>query len=339
MKLMLICLGMAPLAVVALTARTPTAAPEMPESVDLGSPEIRAVGRIEGASPEIELRPHLAGRIVRVLVRPGQFVEPGQVMLHLDDRQYRQEVTIATAGLEGAEAQLQQLRDGGRDERQAELAALCRAKAAELEVARAHLGRVQELGQIGAVSAETVDQREARVAILTAETHASQSRLALSQAAARPEEILIAEARIQAARARLEMAKLQLRDTRLVAPRQGQVLDVEAMVGELTGPNAEQPAVILADTSAAQVRAFVEGEDAVRVRLGMTAMIAADGATGYQARGRVTRVGPRMVPKRFSSDDPAERFDVDTREIWITLETEEQTLVGLRVRAILDADR
>ncbi len=67
----------------------------------------------------------------------------------------------------------------------------------------------------------------------------------------------------------------------------------------------------------------------------MKATIIADGPAGYQARGRVTRVRPRLVPKHFSSDDPAERFDVDTREIWITLETEEPPLVGLRVRVVL----
>ena len=338
MKSILISLGMAPLAVVALTANTPTVVPEITERGDSGCREILAIGRIEGATPEIEIRPRVSGRIVKVLVRPGQFVEPGQVLLHLDDRLFRQDATIAAAQLDGAEAQLQRLHDGPRGERRAELAALCRAKEAELEVAHVHLGRIQKLGQAGAVSQETVDRPEARVVVLTAETHAARARLELSQAAPRPAEIRIAEARIQVARARLEMARVQLRRTRPVAPRHGQILDVEAMVGELTGPNAKQPAVILADTTETQVRAFVDEKDAVRVSAGMKARIVADGAAGHEFRGRVTRVRPRMEPKRFSSDNPAERFDVDTREIWITLETTEPPLVGLRVRVILDTD-
>jgi multidrug resistance efflux pump len=338
MKSILISLGMAPLAVVALTASTPSVAPEVTESVDSGCPETRAIGRIEGATPEIEIRPRVSGRIVQVLVRPGQFVEPGQILLHLDDRQYRQDVAIAAAQLDGAEAQLQRLHQGTRDERQAELSAICRAKQAELDVAHARLGRIQRLGQPGAISEETVDHSETRVIVLTAETLAARARLAFSQAAPRPDEIHIAEARIRAARARLEMARVQLRRTRPVAPRHAQVLDVEAMVGELTGPNAKQPAVVLADTTGTQVRAFLEEKDAVRASVGMEATIVADGAAGCQFRGRVTRVRPRMEPKRFSSDDPAERFDVDTREIWIALETTEPPLIGLRVRVILDAD-
>lgn len=246
MRSILISLGMAPLAVVAFTANTPAVAPEMTESVDSRCQEIHAIGRIEGATPEIEIHPRMSGRIETVLVRPGQFVEPGQLLLHLDDRQYRQDVTIAAAQLDGAEAQLQRLHDGARGERRAELAALCRAKEAELDVAHARLGRIRKLGQAGVVAEETVDQPEARV--------------------------------------------------------------------------------------------IVEEKDAVRVSAGMKARIVADGVAGYQFRGRVTRVRPRMEPKRFWSDDPAERFDVDTREIWIALETTEPPLVGVRVRVILDTD-
>jgi len=338
MKSILICLGMAPLAAVALTANTPTATPEMTESIDSACQEIRAMGRIEGATPEIEIRPRVSGRIVKVLVRPGQFVEPGQVLLQLDDRRYRQDVAIAAAQLDGAEAQLQRLHDGARDERRAELAALCRAKEAELGVAHARLGRIRKLGHVRVVPEETVDDTTTRVVVLTAETHAARARLELSQAAPRPEDIRIAEARIRAARARLEMAQVQLRRARLVAPHHGQILDVEAMAGELTGPNAKQPAVILADTTGTQVRAFVDEKDAARVSAGMKATIVADGSQRYQFRGRVTHVSPGMEPKRFLSDDPAERFDVDTREIWIALETTEPPLIGLRVRAVLNAD-
>jgi multidrug resistance efflux pump len=205
-----------------------------------------------------------------------------------------------------------------------------------LDAARARLERLRELGRAGAVSAQSVDEPEARVVVLSAEAQAARARLELSQASPRPEEIVIAEARIRAARAGLEVARLQLRRTRLIAPRDGQILEVEAVPGELTGPNAEQPAVVLADTSGSQVRAFLEEQDAVRVGIGTEARIVADGLAGREFRGRVTRLRPRMEPKRFSSDDPAERFDIDTREIWIGFETPHPPLVGLRVRVILD---
>ena len=74
----------------------------------------------------------------------------------------------------------------------------------------------------------------------------------------------------------------------------------------------------------------------VRLPVTYDAVATSDGAAGRQFRGRVTHVCPKMEPKRFSSDGPAERCDVDTREIWIALETTEPPLIGLRVRVALD---
>ena len=83
-------------------------------------------------------------------------------------------------------------------------------------------------------------------------------------------------------------------------------------------------------------RAFVEELDAPRVELGMPARITADGLAG-ELRGRVIRLSPRMSRKRLWSDDPAERYDTKTREVWIELdEAEEGLVVGLRVDATLE---
>ena len=244
---------------------------------------------------------------------------------------------IAAAHLNRAEARLERLLKGASGERRAELAALCRAKTAELESARARRNRYRDLGQDGGVSEDAVDKSESRVVILAAQTHAARARLEMSQAAPRTEEVRIAKARIQAARARLESAQVQLRRTRLLAPRPGQVLDVDVMVGELTGPNADQPAVVLADTAGSRVRAFADEKDAVAVRIGMNAKVVADGLGDRQLRGTIVRLSPKMAPKRFCSDDPAEKSDVETRQIWIALETTEPQLIGLRVRVIVDA--
>ena len=71
-------------------------------TVTHGSPDgeghlISATGRIEGATPEIELRLQLTGRITEVLVQEGQVVERDEVLLRLDDAQYRQEEALAAA--------------------------------------------------------------------------------------------------------------------------------------------------------------------------------------------------------------------------------------------------
>ena len=83
----------------------------------------------------------------------------------------------------------------------------------------------------------------------------------------------MATARVDAAAARLELAQLQLERAQLTSPIDGQVLEVNLEAGELTGPDAGEPAIVLADTSRTRVRAFVEELDAARVQIGMPAIV------------------------------------------------------------------
>ena len=56
-----------------------------------------AVGRVEGGTPEIQLRPQAAGPITHVPVAEGEFVEKDQVLLQIDDRPQRHAVALAAA--------------------------------------------------------------------------------------------------------------------------------------------------------------------------------------------------------------------------------------------------
>jgi HlyD family secretion protein len=299
---------------------------------------ISAIGRIEGASFEIELRPELTGRITEVLAREGQTVEAGQVLLRLDDRQYRQEVALADAELALAQARLERLVNGAHKQQRLEAAALYHAKMAELEQAKKDWQRVRDLAQSKVVSQQEVDDKWARLSSLEKEVEAAKARVELLEAPARPDEIHIDEAHVQAARARLELAKVQLERTQLRAPRKGQILKADIEPGELVGPTSAEPALMMADTSSFRVRAWVEELDAPRVRVGMTAVLTADGLPGEKLVGRVSRLSPRMIRKEVTSDRATEKYDTKTREIWLDLEAHSPLVIGLRVDITIVAD-
>ncbi|MBN1909067.1 MAG: HlyD family efflux transporter periplasmic adaptor subunit, partial [Pirellulales bacterium] len=166
-----------------------------------------------------------------------------------------------------------------------------------------------------------------------ARTHAE-----LLNAPARPDEILMDKARIRAAQARLELARVELDRTKVRAPSDGQILDVEVEPGELTGPDVAQPAVVITDTSRYRVRAFIEEMDAPRVRQGMSVRVVADGLPGRALEGRVAQCCPRMGRKQLWSDDPAERYDTKTREVWVDLDSREDLIIGLRVDVVIDTE-
>ncbi len=296
---------------------------------------ICASGRIEGATPEIKLRPQLAGRVAKVLVKDGQFVRAGEVLLELDDADYAQEAAVAEAEFHLAQARLERLVHGVHPKQRAEAAALYRAKLAELERARLSWHRIESLLPSKAVTQQEGDNQRTLVAGLTAEVEAAEAHLQLLESPARADEVQIETARLAEARAHWKLAQVQLDRTRLRSPLNGQVLKAGVEVGELTGPVAADPAVIVADTSRCRVRAFVDELDARDVRVGMSARITADGPSGQEFRGRVAHVSPRMDDKSLWTDHPTERLDTKTREIWIDADNC-PPVVGLRVDVVIE---
>jgi multidrug resistance efflux pump len=335
-KYVLFALGIAAVVAMGMIIDAQSSPPAVRQVDQADEFRIFALGRVEGATPEIELRSQLTGRIVGLPVKEGQFVEQGEVLLVLDDQQHQFEVALATAEVELAWANLAHLVNGAHPHERAEAAALYRAKLGELNLAKRAWKRISELIEAEAVSQQKADDQEGQVVVLTAEVEAAKARFEQVEAEARADEVRMDEARIQAAQARLELAKVQLERTRIQSPCRGQLLEVDVEAGELTGPGSAQPAIVMVDTTKFQVRAFVEEIDAPRVTLGMAATVRTDGLPDREFKGRVVRLSPRMGRKQLWSDRPAERYDTKTREVWIELDEGESLVVGLRVDVMID---
>lgn len=301
-----------------------------------GPAQVFAVGRVEGVTGEIELRPQVDGICGQLLVAEGQAVRRGQVLLRLDDAQQRHEVELACAELDLVEAQLERLRNGARRQQRAEAASQYRAALAELEHAQLVLTRVEQLRAAQAIPRQEADDQRTRVKSLQAQLDAAKARLELIEAPARPDEVRMAQARVSAAKARLALARTQLDRTKLRAPCEGQILQISIERGEILGPGSADPAIIFADTSNYRVRAFVEELDARRIKVNMTAAVVPDGIPSREYQGRVVRLRPRMGPKTIWGDRPTERYDTKTREVWIELDQASDLVVGLRVDVLID---
>ncbi len=302
-----------------------------------GALDIFASGRVEGATEEINLRPQLQGRVADLAFAESSTVAEGDVLLRIDDREYRHQVALAQAELQMAEARLQRLINGARSEERKEAEALWTAKAAELERARLQWNRVRQLREQKAVTEQEADNQRMEVSALEAAVDAARARFELLEAAARPDEVAMDQAAVDAARAKLEMAQLQLSRTQLTSPVAGQILAVNTRLGELVGPDTPSPAVVMADTGRYRVRAFVEEYDAPRVRTGMMADITADGIPDRSFRGTVSELSPRMDRKQHWTDRPDEQFDTKTREVWIDLDSADGLVLGLRVDVTIHA--
>ena len=294
-------------------------------------------GRVEGATPEIELRPQAKGAVVELTVEEGQQVRAGDVLLRLEAEALASGLLLAETQLDLAQARKRLLVNGARPEERREAEAMYLWKTSDLELAKASRQRARELLSRSAVSDQHMDDREAAVKSLSAQVVAAKMRADLLQAPPREEDLAIADAEIAAAQANVRKSRALLNQTVVYAPAVGQILKVNIDPGELAGPDSVRPAVLMADTRRRFVRAFVEELDAPRVRPGMKANVSADGLPGKSFSGLVVEVSPRMSAKELWTDDPAERYDTKTREVLIVLEDSQELIVGLRVDVVIDS--
>lgn len=308
-----------------------TESPHRGDARSSSTTRIYATGLIEGATNDVQLRPEQAGRVAEVLVAAGNWMEQGGVLLRLDSSRQEREVALAEANLELARAESERIKNGARAEEREEARALFRAAQSRLKQAEQTWQRMKPLRTEQAITQQDADNQQAAVNTLRAELEAATARLMQIEAPAREDEMRAADARVAAAQANLELSRISLSKTELRAPRRGRVLDVNIEPGEMTGPDAAQPLVVLSDTSAVRVKAFVEELDAPRVRSGMTAQVTADGIPGTTFKGQVVSVSPQMVPKSIFAERPGELYDTKVREVLVELERNEQLIVGLRV--------
>jgi multidrug resistance efflux pump len=297
----------------------PQARPAQPAASSEGPRMIYAPGAVEGASEQVELRLELPGRIVEVLVKEGDFVERGTLLVRLDDATYRQQIELLKAEHQVIQAELVRLRNGAHQHERMEAAQMLQARQERLKHAQRELVRSKKLLDTRSTSEQEVARWEAEVKALMAEVRAAQARHDFLDAPAREDEIKAIEAKATVVEARLDLAETELAKTLLHAPSSGQVLELNREPGELIDLDDPQPTIVLADTRRLRVRAYVEELDAMHVRAGMTAYITADGLPGQRIAGRVLQVLPRMSFKQVWTDRPDERFNVKSREVLIEL--------------------
>ena len=264
--------------------------------------EVRASGHVEAT--EVRLAAEVGGRITELLVKEGDRVDAGAVILRLDARDAKLAVDRAAADQRQAEAQLKLLEAGARREDIAQAQAQAQAARDEVAAARAELTaaetdlqRFEALLQSNAGSRKQRDDASARRDVARERVQAAESRVraadqgtARLRAGARAEEIEAARARVAAAAANLAGAEKLLHDTTLLSPITGVVTEKLVSVGEVIAPRA--PAVVITDLVNAWADVFVDEPLIPRLRLNQSASVFTD-AGGPGLAGTVSYVSPK----------------------------------------------
>ena len=147
---------------------------------------------------------------------------------------------------------------------------------------------------------------------------------ALKKTGARPEDIALAQARVQQAQTALDQAKLEITKARLTAPHDGNVVGIAMREGEIM--QAGSLAATLVNLAELRVETTELDEYAVtNVKIGQAVRITVDALPGKTFTGKVVSIMPPQVPLQadgnpfyvatitLDAQDPALRYGMTVR--------------------------
>jgi len=366
------CLG----AVALLLACSATGASPLLAAAEAEGPSARpalatvaALGYLEPRGEVVDVAATLAEPLSRLLVEEGDQVDADAELAYLESYAERKaEADLAAERLAEAEDRLvAETANGEALVREAELdvdrltevqpleiAALeaqVDVLTAQLESAERDLERLKGLTDRNAVAQQQLDHQETTVRRITAELRSGRAELARASAS-QPLDLMAARARLDAARAKLQLvpsslqveslrkevtlAEARLERTIIRAPAAGRILKIHARAGETAG---DRPVLEIGDTTQMYVRAEVYETDIGRVRVGQRATATSRALAG-QLTGTVERLGTLVSRSRVFDIDPGAEVDRRVLEVRIRLDDSQAAaaLVNLQVAVEIEVD-
>jgi HlyD family secretion protein len=247
------------------------------------SARVSSIARIDMAST-------VTARAERVMVREGDRVKAGQLLVQLDDDEFNAQLSQASASLATSQARLRS---------QNEVAATVSSQAQQqahtnLDFARQELARNRALMEKGFVSEARLKEFERAVAV--AQSAFEQSRSQASGNSKSGAETLAASTRVKESDAALALARARLAQTRIVAPADGRVVFRDLEVGDVVQPGRRLLSVV-ADGETRLI-AQIDEKNLSLMREGQKAAASTDAFPEKTFAAELTYLSPAVDPTR-----------------------------------------
>ena len=179
----------------------------------------------------------------------GQRVKAGDTLAHIASPQVEAKMMQATAVKNAASAQSRKAKTGAR-EQQVQMAYQVWQKAkAAVEVYRKSYERVKGLYEKGVLSAQKYDEVEAQYKVAQADCAAAEQQYLMAKEGARQEDIDAAAAMVNQAGGAVAEVQSYMDDSYLIAPSDGEVVEIFAKLGDLIGTGSPVMSILNMDDS------------------------------------------------------------------------------------------
>ncbi|KTR06707.1 hemolysin secretion protein D [Aureimonas ureilytica] len=239
------------------------------------------------------IAPQLAGIVAEVPVQDYETVEAGQLIARIDDRIFNQRLAQARAGLAGQKAALA----NSQQQRQSSLAKIAANEAAvksaqsAAETASASLARVQPLARQGYVPGSDLDvatrqNNQAAAALDQAKAQLEVARQDLQTVIVNRQTL---EAAVDNAEAAVKLAEIDLANTRILAPKAGQLGEVGVKVGQYVQAGTQLTSVV---PDAIWIVANFKETQLPGMQVGQPVRFLVDAFGGQEMSGHIERFAP-----------------------------------------------
>jgi HlyD family secretion protein len=269
------------------------------ESSDVGGTVLSATGYIV-AHHTINVNSKVTGRLAWIGVEKGDKVKEGQVLVRLEDQEFRASTEQAQGALDNARAYLDELQHGSRPEEIQQAQHNLEEARATLLDDKLTLDRTKQLSGAGVVSRQVMDDATAKFESDQQRVNSLDKASQLMKIGPRVEEIARARGALAQAQGQLDYAKSQLDATVIRAPVTGTILDRTAEKGELItaqfasaaagGPQGS--VVSLADLNDLQVELDIAQADFARLAPKQKAIVTTDTYPDKKYDGEIAQISP-----------------------------------------------
>lgn len=248
----------------------------------------------------IQVSSKIVGKVAWVGIEKGDQVKEGQVLVRLEDTEYRAQVGQARANLAVSRARLREFETGSRPQEIDAARASVEEAQASFQNAELSLKRVEDLARQAVASQQQLDNARTQFSVTKAQLESARKRYDLVKIGPRQEQIEYVRAQVAQAQSAVDYAQTMLDSTLIRAPVTGTVLERSIEKGELVstmnfgGTGGVKASVCsLADLSDLQVELDINQNDFPRISPRQDCAVTADAYPDRVYKGVVEEIAPQ----------------------------------------------
>ncbi|TCK92776.1 RND family efflux transporter MFP subunit [Natranaerovirga hydrolytica] len=238
--------------------------------------------------------PQISGEVLEVYVQEGDFVQKGDVLLKIDDTDYKLQSDEARIGLNAARIQLEEARSGASNAQLIEADTSVEQAKKAVEQLEKEYDRITRLYEENFVSIQEYEQVKMQYDNAREQLRLAKAYQETTEEGATEHQIAALESQIDRASLGVELANQMVERTVVRAPIDGQIVSVEAKAGDLIGTTGY--AFIIMNEDNMQVSATVPESYINNIYTGQDVVVNVPAAKSTHYDGVINTVG-KMPPE------------------------------------------